>query len=93
MLAPKRQVVLLANSLGQGIVPLVLAYVWYLPVSVPRCRSPYLIGIVKKNAIMMIDFAPCRRAQPGPDLARGNLSGGGECPPPVSALPSLLEPV
>src|SRR6516164_2731007 len=69
MLAPKRQVVLLANSLGQGIVPLVFAYVSHLPVSVRlqrRFRSSYLIGIAKKNAIMMINFGPRGRAQPGP---------------------------
>ena len=73
MLAPKRQVVLLANSFGQGIVPLVFAYVSHLPVSgrlQRRFRSSYLIGIVKKNAIMMINFGPRRRAQPGPDSCR-----------------------
>ena len=73
MLAPKRQVVLLAKSFGQGIVPLVFAYVSHLPVSVRlqrRFRSSYLIGIVKKNAIMMINFGPRGRAQPGPDSCR-----------------------
>ena len=34
-----------------------------------------LIGIVKKNAIMMIDFALDRRAQRGQVAARGDLSG------------------
>ena len=34
-----------------------------------------LIGIVKKNAIMMIDFAHRRRARRGPDAARGHPPG------------------
>ncbi len=40
-----------------------------------------LIGIVKKNAIMMIDFALDGRAQPGPQLARGDLPGVPEAVP------------
>ena len=34
-----------------------------------------LIGIVKKNAIMMIDFRAGRRAQGGHGAARCHLSG------------------
>ena len=52
-------------------------FLWYLPTSPTfsvrlqrRFRSSYLIGIVKKNAIMIINFGPRRRAQPGPDSCR-----------------------
>jgi multidrug efflux pump len=41
-----------------------------------------LIGIVEKNAIIMIDFALDAGAQPGPPLARGESSG----------LPATLSP-
>jgi len=52
-------------------------FLWYLPTSPTfsvrlqrRFRSSYLIGIVKKNAIMMINFGPRGRAQAGPDSCR-----------------------
>ncbi len=38
-----------------------------------------LIGIVKKNAILMIDFAHRRRARAGPASARGDLSRPAAC--------------
>ena len=41
-----------------------------------------LIGIVKKNAIMMIDFAHRRRTQRGQEPARGHPSGGAAALPP-----------
>ena len=41
-----------------------------------------LIGIVKKNGIMMVDFADCRHARRGANCGRGDPQSG------PSALPS-----
>ena len=60
-----------------------------------------LIGIVKKNAIMMIDFALEAERNRGPAAARGDLSGLPAALPPIlmttmaailGALPLMLGP-
>ena len=38
-----------------------------------------LIGIVKKNGIMMVDFAISAAARGGPDADRGDPQGGASC--------------
>ena len=54
MLTPNREVVLVANSFGQGIVPLALAYVSCLPVSV---RQQSRVGeTVFRDRLLWISF-------------------------------------